>query len=569
MSAPIASNPMLTPRRGNRGPMTRRRVAASLLLAAVLLPSALAAHDPASPRLAASSTVAIVGTQAGEVQGFVRDGISTFRGLPYATAERFMPPVKAAAWTGRRPTLSYGNICPQPVSAELREPQTFVSDTRFWPASETCQNLNVWTPAADGRKRPVMVWLHGGGFFSGSSMELPLYDGTNLSRKGDVVVVSVNHRLNAVGFLDLSAYGAAYARSANVGMLDIVAALEWVRDNIAAFGGDPSNVTIFGQSGGGAKVSTLLASPAAKGLFAKAIVQSGAPGSMPAPYSDRAVSRRVAELTLKHAGLTPANVDQLRTLPYDHLIAVANQALAEVSKERGPSTGPLGFPGISWSPVVDGDFLPERPFGTAAPAVSRGIPLLIGSTLSEFMNFPNPRLRGRESWAEAELLAYLREAHGARAEAILAAYRKAWPDLRPNQWPLVDTMFRSGVLRTARMKAAQGDPVYSYVFAWRSPVLDYAWAAGHSSELAFAFNNAELGVQASGGGPVVDRLTGQISQAWINFARTGDPNHPGLPRWPRVTAKEDATMIFEEDPEVRMDHDRALIDLLTSGGGPR
>ena len=403
---------------------------ARLLIATLVLSAAPAAAQPApGPDLIASSKVAVVRTQSGEIQGFVRHGIQSFRGIPYATAERFKPPVRPQPWAQRRLTLSWGNICPQPVDPQLREPQIFISDTRFWPASENCQNLNVWTPALDGRKRPVMVWLHGGGFFSGSSNELPLYDGTNLSRKGDVVIVSVNHRLNVLGFLDLSAHGEAYKASANAGMLDIVAALEWVRDNIAAFGGDPANVTIFGQSGGGAKVSTLLASPAARGLFHKAVVQSGAPGSMPTPYSDPRVARKVAELTLRNAGLQPGQADALAKLPYDQLLAAANRALGEASTELGMPPGPLGFSPVNWAPVVDGSFLPETPFGKAAPAVSAGIPLLIGSTLSEFQNFPNPKLRGRESWGETETMAYLRATQGANADSVAAAYRNAWPEL--------------------------------------------------------------------------------------------------------------------------------------------
>ncbi|MDB5671761.1 MAG: Carboxylesterase [Alphaproteobacteria bacterium] len=543
------------------------RLAAIPLALTAAWPAVAAPAQTGGASLVASSRVAIAHMTGGDVQGFVRNGIQTFRGIPYARAERFKAPEPFPAWQGVRPALSYGNICPQPVDPQLREPQTFISDTRFWPASEQCQNLNVWTPALDGKKRPVMVWLHGGGFFSGSSMELPIYDGTNLSRKGDVVVVSLNHRLNVLGFLDLSAYGEAYGASANVGMLDIVAALHWVHDNIDRFGGDPSNVTIFGQSGGGAKVATLLAAPAAKGLFQKAVIESGAPGSMPSPYADPLVARKVAELTLKNAGLKPDQVDALARLPYDQLLAAANKALGDASAALGMPPGPLGFSMVNWSPVVDGRFLPETPFGKSAPSTSAGIPLLVGSTLSEFQNFPNPRLRGRETWGEAETLAYLRSTQGARADAVIAEYRKAYPRMPANQWPLIDTMFRSGVLRTAAMKAEQGDPVYTYLFAYRSPVLDYAWAAGHSSEIAFVFDNADLGMQSSGGGPQVDKLTDLVSQAWINFARTGNPNARGLPRWPLYARGAGATMVFDAQPEVRVDHDAALVQLLSQPPG--
>lgn len=533
-------------------------IAATVLLSGAKVVEA----QPASSILVASAKVAVVPTEGGRVQGFIRNGIVTFRGLPYAKAERFMPPVKADPWSGVRPTLSWGNVCPQPISSEIREPQAFISDTRYWPASEACQNLNIWTPGLDGKKRPVMVWLHGGGFFSGSSMELPLYDGTNLSRKGDVVVVSINHRLNILGFLDLSAYGPEYRSSGNVGMMDTVAALQWVRANIAAFGGDPDNVTIFGQSGGGAKVSTLLAAPSAKGLFGKAVIQSGAMGM--GDDGGQAVTRRVAERVIANAGLKPGDVAGLKALPYDQLAAAGAKALMDVSRERGAGApGPLGFPRVNWGPVVDGAFLPERPFGTAASPLSAGIPLLIGSTLSEFQHFPSPLLAGRESWGEAEALGWVKRTAGERADAVAAAYRKAYPGMAPRDWPMVDIGGRAGVLRVATMKAAQPAPVYTYLFNWNAPVLDGAWAAGHSTELAFVFNNAELGIQSTGGGPAVDRLTAKTSQAWINFARTGNPNHPGLPAWPRFTAANPATMIFDDRPAVRIGHDAELMTLST------
>lgn len=536
----------------------RRTMSIAALLAIALSSSAGARPGPT---LVASAKVAVVHSRSGDVQGFVRRGVYTWRGIPYATAERFMAPQPVKPWQGTRPALSYGQICPQPANAELREPQTFISDTRFWPQSENCQFLNIWAPAPDAKKRPVMVWLHGGGFFSGASNELDVYDGTNLSRKGDVVVVSLNHRLNSLGFLDLSAYGDAYRQSANVGMLDIVAALQWVRDNIAAFGGDPDNVTIFGQSGGGAKVATLLAAPAAKGLFHKAIIESGAPGGFGPSALDAKTSRRVAELTLKFAGLQPGQADALRSLPYEALTRASDQALRAVSAEMNKGTGLLGFPSVNWSPVVDGAFLTEAPYAHGAPASARGIRLLVGSTLSEFSNFPTPDTAGREHWGEAEFRAFVERRHPGRGDALLAAYRRAYPELGPSLWPTVDTALRSGVLRTAAMTDAQHDPVYSYVFAWRSPVLDYAWAAGHSSEIGLVFDNPDAEEQALGGGPAVDRLAGEMSSAWINFARSGNPNGKGVPSWPGYTAARPATMVFGDRSAVRIGHDAELIRL--------
>jgi len=533
---------------------------AALLLAAV--PLLASEQRQQSATLVASHDIAIATTDKGKVQGFVRDGILTFRGLPYARAERFEAPAPVPAWQDTRKTLSYGNICPQPVNPTLNEPQTFIADSRFWPASEDCLNLNVWTPALDHKRRPVMVWLHGGGYFSGSSMELPIYDGTRLSHKGEVVVVSINHRLNILGFLDLSAYGEPYKASGNLGMQDIVAALAWVRANISAFGGDPGNVTLFGQSGGGGKVMTLLAAPSAADLFGKAIIQSGVFGPPASRAMDQATARRVAELVFELAGLKPGDIAGLKALPYDRLSGVGAQALAAASKElTGAAQGMLGFPRVNWGPIVDHAFLPERPFEIAAPGLSATKPLLIGSTLSEFQRI-NPRLAGITDWSEQQTMDYLRGQFGARTDALVTRFRQAYPHWKLSDLPLVDAGARAGALSVAAMKAAQSAPVYNYLFAWRSPVLDYAWAAGHSSELAFVFDNAALGVQSSGGGAQVDRLTATISQAWINFARSGDPNAAGLPSWPRFTAGAPATMVLDAQSWVGVGHDARLIGLL-------
>ncbi len=525
------------------------------------------AQSPASPRIVMQSGVAVTQTNAGKVQGLVRNGIQTFRGIPYATATRFDSAVRSKPWHDTRLAISYGNICRQPIDPVFREPQAFVSDWKFWPASENCLNLNVWTPKLDGKKRPVMVWLHGGGFFSGSSIELPYYDGENLSRRGDVVVVSVNHRLNALGFMDLSGYGNQYRGSANAGMSDIVTGLQWVRDNAAAFGGDPDNVTIFGQSGGGGKVVTLLAAPSAKGLFHKAIVMSGVMGPPQARAIDQQTARRVAALTFKHAGLRDGDVDGLRALPYDQLSAAGNKALEEAGRVAGQG-GPMlpGFPRIMWGPVHDRTFLPDRPFDGTAPAVSASIPLLIGSTLSEFQLI-NPALRGRAGWTDARAIEFARKNYGARADAVMATFRKAYPGLPLWEVGAIDPAGRNGALAVAAMKAAQPAPVYNYLFAWRSPVMDYAWSAGHTGDIAFYFDNAALGVQATGGGPQVDRLTGAISDAWIAFARTGNPGTRALPKWPVFSAAKPATMILDTRSRVAIGHDAALLDLLA--GSPR
>ncbi|MCP5144928.1 MAG: carboxylesterase/lipase family protein [Gammaproteobacteria bacterium] len=517
-----------------------------------------------STQVEAGADIAIVKTGAGTVQGSIHGSIYNFRGIPYAKAGRFEAPVQPDAWEGVRYALSYGNICPQVVGTEIREPQAFTSNQRYWPQSENCLNLNVWTPAPDQNKRPVMVWFHGGGFTNGSSIELPAYDGSNLSGLGDVVVVTVNHRLNILGFLDLSAYGSDYASSGNVGLADLVASLEWVRDNIAAFGGDPDNVTIFGQSGGGAKVSSLLGAPSARGLFDKAIVMSGAMGPARRPNGSN-LSQRVAELVFNETGIKPGDIAALQALPYEQLEAAGAKALAQVSREvtGAPAGGPLGFPVINWGPVADGQFLPEMPFADGAPAISATVPLMVGSTLSEFQRI-NPRIKGHEAWSEKQLRNYLAPTYADNVDALLAAFRKAYPALPLSEVVTIDSGARAGALGMAAAKAAQPAPVYNYLFAYRAPVLDYSWAAGHTTDVPFIFNNAEAGIRSSGGGPVVDQLTNVMALAWINFARSGNPNHQGMSEWPPFTTNQPTTMVFDVEPRARVGHDAELIKLLAA-----
>jgi para-nitrobenzyl esterase len=297
-----------------------------------------------------------------------------------------MAPEKTDHWEGVRTALTYGFICPQVQMEQINDASEFLIPHRLWPTSDNCQNLNVWTPGiGDGKHRPVMVWIHGGGFTNGSSIEQVVYDGENLSRKGDVVVVSVNHRLNVMGFLDLTAYGPQYKSSGNTGMMDLVSALQWIKANIANFGGDPENVTIFGQSGGGGKVSTLMAIPAAKGLFQKAIVESGSIRKMGMTLMDQKTSGRVAELTLENLHLDASQVDELQKMPYNQINDASQKALQTAGQESG-NKGLFGST-LMWSPIVNGDYIPADPFDTAAPEQSKDIPLMVGSTLNEF---PSP-----------------------------------------------------------------------------------------------------------------------------------------------------------------------------------
>jgi para-nitrobenzyl esterase len=329
-------------------------------------------------------------TEYGKVAGYIENGIYIYKGIPYAEAERFMPPTKVTKWDGVRSSRSYGPTSPQGKRMGwYSDEQAFAFDWNDGYQDEDCLRLNIWTPGINGnQKRPVMVWLHGGGYSAGSGHELPSYDGTNLSRKGDIVVVSLNHRLNVLGFLDLSAYGEKYKESGNVGILDIVAALEWINKNISSFGGDPSNVTIFGQSGGGGKVSTLLATPSAEGLFHKAIIQSGAMlNTMKSKWS-----RRIGTVVARELGLNSSDIDKIQNIPYQQLLEAGEKAVAEVKVEADKE----GFKTFifGWAPTIDGNILPSKLFYPTPPEQSKNIPILVGTTLHEFCTSTyNPSIR--------------------------------------------------------------------------------------------------------------------------------------------------------------------------------
>ncbi len=519
---------------------------------------------PQADPLIASSKVAIVDTESGKVQGFIHHGIYTYRGIPFAKADRFTPPAKVPKWEGVRTALTYSYVSPQVNSDRIDDVGEFMTPHRYGIPKDDCQNLNLWTPGInDGKTRPVMVWFHGGGFTNGSSIEQVAYDGESLSRKGDVVVVTVNHRLNIVGFLDLSAYGAKYKYSGNLGIMDLVASLDWVKNNIANFGGDPGNVTIFGQSGGGGKVTTLMGTPAAKGLFHRGIIESGSIIQMGMTLPESKTTRRIAEVVLQNLGLDASKVDQLQSMPYAQLNEAGNKALQKVGEEQGVK-GLFGRMGLMWAPVMDGDYIPAQPFGSSAPSLSKDVAVMLGSTLTEFpAAMMDPKMKGCETWSLDQVKAHFKEQYGNNADALAAAYQKAYPDLKPSDWLFVDSMFRPGAIQTAQMKADQnGAPVYMYLFAWQSPVMDGRNRANHCMEIPFAFNNIDITEQVHGGSKEARILADRVSQAWINFARTGNPNHQGLPDWPAYTRAGGAAMIFDNTCVVRNHHDKDLMSIL-------
>ncbi|HTI08080.1 MAG TPA: carboxylesterase family protein [Puia sp.] len=526
----------------------------SLLFFMATIP--LSAESQDEPAIVAGKNIAIVQTVYGAVRGYIHHGIFTFKGIPYGEAERFLPAQKPASWKGIRSSMTYGPVCPGNLGPVLSDEYEFpFHRDRGYYSNENCLNLNIWTKKTGaGEKKPVMVWLHGGGFSSGSSVEFPSYDGENLSRKGDVVVVSINHRLNTLGFLDLSAYGEKYKYSGNAGAMDMVLALTWVKENIAQFGGDPGNVTIFGQSGGGAKVVCLMNTPSAKGLFHKAIVQSG---SYLTHFTEDSIAKKVSAALLDLLKIEPSQIDSLQKMPYDILAAAGQKALAKVQKTLKP--GDVTVFGLDWEPIRDGDYLPYQPGEAAAIELSKDIPLLVGSCKNEYNPF-NPATR--ELSIEG-VRAQLQKKYGEKTAAYMAAVKKAYPEtVKPSDYIDIDLIFRPLVIGEADQKALSGTaPVFVYLFAWQSPVMDGIFKAYHNMDLPFVFNNIGRCEEMTGGGKEAYVMADKVSTAWANFAHRGNPNHKGLPVWPSYTPENGAVMIFDRECQVKNHHDQELLAL--------
>lgn len=533
--------------------LTRRGIlgaaAAGLAPAATTPSSAATTPSSAAPKVKEGPSVPLtVETQRGKIRGTLEDGIRVYRGIPYGAAtdglNRFRAPKPPKPWAGIRDAIAYGPMCPQPPP---ERPSLTASWTHDREASEDCLLLNVWTPGLrDQRKRPVLVWFHGGGFtnLSGSRN---VFDGTRLCKRGDVVVVTVNHRLNVFGFLYLAHLaGAEFAESGSAGMLDLVAALKWVRINIGAFGGDPGNVTIFGQGGGGAKVSTLMAMPTARGLFHKAIVQSGS--FLEALGPDEATKTATAYLAT--LDMKPADIPRLSKLPAERLLGAYGRMM----------TGPGPRPGFS--PVIDGVALPKGPWQPDAPPVSAGVPMIVGTTRTETTLLAasgSSLFEQDEAGLRRNLAAFVPDKEIPR---VVAGFRRLMPKASP-----ADLYFAITAARRARQpawlqaerKAAQGGtapggaPVFLYELDWTTPVDDGKWGAPDSLDIPFVFDNVARSESMTGTGPAPQRMADVMSSAWIAFARTGTPAADGLPPWPPFTPAERATMVFDAASRVVKD----------------
>ncbi|MSP05169.1 MAG: carboxylesterase/lipase family protein [Acetobacteraceae bacterium] len=497
-----------------------------------------------------SETLAEIPT--GKLRGSIIEGTAAFKAIPYGAstsgANRFLPPQKPTPWAGIRDAIEYRGQSPQSRygMATRAELQDFAGIADAAPETEDCLTLNVWTKSCTGR-RAVMVWFHGGAFASGSANS-PRLQGSRLARRGDVVVVTVNQRLNIFGHLDLSASGADFAQSGNAGTLDMIAALYWVRDNISLFGGDPNNVTIFGESGGGAKVCTLLAMPAAVGLFHRAIVQSGAAIRLREP--ERA--QRLTDVVLATLGLKPGDTRQLQALTIPQLQA----AIGPATKTIGPAQFPF-FDRYPFGPTVDGDLLPAHPFHQGAPAISQHIPLIIGDTKDEAAWF----LASDDAWwnrnvTEDQLRARVSAIAGTHTDRVMELYRRLAPNASPSDRltaTLTDANFRIRSLTLANHRAHQNAaPLWMYSFAYESPRFDGRMKSSHALDVPFTFDTIDL-TNITDISPTAHGVADAMSGTWAAFARTGIPHHGGIPPWPTYNLETRATLVLSPTNYITQD----------------
>lgn len=492
--------------------------------------------------------VPVLETTSGKLKGYFYDGQYIFKGVPYAQAGRFQVP-SPSRWEGVKDATSYGFVCPlmaqDTPSAELLVPH------RYWPMDEHCQNLNIWTQALEpGVKKPVIVWLHGGGYSAGSAIEQAAYDGANLCREGDVVVVSVNHRLNILGYLDLSPFGEKYRNSGNAGHADLVAALQWIHDNIALFGGDPGNVTIFGQSGGGMKVADLMQIPAADGLFHKGLIMSGIAdaGLMPSCEGD---GREIVKAMLAELGLAAKDVGKLETLPYPELVRAYTKVMPTVAAAGGYVGG---------VPQVNDWFL-GNPLQHGLREHAYEIPLMVGSVFGEFFTFAPPAF-DKAALTQREAAAIVGKVYGEHTQEALAAFATAYPGKNPTDLLVLDRVMRQPSKKLAAMHArGKKAGTYLYNFTLEFPMAHkIAW---HCADIPFFFHNTDK-VEVCAIPGVAERLETQVFGTFMNFAKTGAPAQPDLPEWPPVTEESEPTMIFDRECQVRRNYDDELLRLIDS-----
>ena len=502
-------------------------------------------------QLFVGDNIAVANTQYGKVRGFILRGIHTFLGIPYGAdtsgSNRFMPPQKPNPWSEIRPAVWWGNTAPQIMDNRYaNQYASFVDHWNYDDVSEDCLRINVWTPSLDQKKRPVILWLHGGGYVNGNAIEQDGYHGENLSRFGDVVFCSINHRLGALGYSQLSAAG-GHPASGNVGNLDMVASLEWIRDNISNFGGDPGNVTIIGQSGGGSKVTTLMNMPSAIGLFHKAVALSGSSLS----GTNKEFAEKVGLKIMEEAGLKPGDIAGLQKLTWREYIDIANKAAAKMGDEaRRMNIARAGF-----SPVGDGQYLASGDFFKDSSHFSADIPLLINTTFHE--QAPSRTDAKLENITISEVKDKLKTRFLDQTSTIVDAYAKNFPEAKPIEiWALINSN-RKNAIATANVKAGQKKaPVYVSWFGWQPPLFDGRMRAFHCDDICFWFYNTDLMLTHTGGGKRPRALSEKMAKSFLNFARTGNPNGGGLPNWKPYTPEKGETMILNDQSMLALDPDR-------------
>ena len=517
------------------------------------------------PGTVSTPSSAVAKTRYGKVRGFVDGDVLTFKGVPYGQntggENRWLPAKPPVPWTDEYPALIYGANCPQTLHNWTAIEQTFIQDWDDGWQSEDMLKLNIWTPSLSGN-RPVMFYIHGGGFQFGSAYELPVQDGAQQARHHDVVSITVNHRLNGLGFLDVSEIGGAdYADSVNVGMTDLVAALQWVRENIANFGGNPDNVMIYGQSGGGGKVAALMGMPSAKGLFHRAAIQSG--GGFYGPSDE---SKAFARQLVKHLGIAPNDIATLQKMDWAKLNAATDATQGEMPKRNlpfGPMPGP---PTRFWMPTLDGKVIPVRSFQDGAPEMTKDVPMMIGSVSEEGNNMAS---RPTEEQWRAGLVKMYGEAKG---KSLADAMKKAHPNksIRTLSYMcggggiLNALSVRNSVVNMAKMKHdLHAAPVYTYYFSWQTKILDGVAGAWHTSDLPFCFDNTKRCEQGTGNTAEAQAVAKKMATAWANFARTGNPSQPGL-AWTPSDPERNQTMVWNNDSRMVDDPEGELRKIILS-----